>query len=231
MQNKIKINSKRLSFDGFIEHTYGIWDNINEIVENNLDPDKSSSIIFILDSLNYLNKLSDKQRIYIQEYFINNLKYSQIAEKYNVNKSSVCRTIKRGLNTLKSDINYDYLNIAMVQKIKQNMSKNSKIYKDKVSSYSKWGNRIGLCQNTLDRIDSEIFTHNIAYSDCSRSIGRHKNYVQQIISGYIKTISLDDLRKLLSLLNLNPVNVLTKEEFDIYNYHFNSGNRRVMRRF
>lgn len=51
--------------------------------------------------------ISAKQKKYIMAYYVDRLKIVEIAERYGVNKSTVSRTIQRGINTI-----YQYLRFA-----------------------------------------------------------------------------------------------------------------------
>ena len=43
------------------------------------------------------NVTTDRQLLFLIEHYGNGLTQTEIAEKYHVNKSTVCRTLKRGL--------------------------------------------------------------------------------------------------------------------------------------
>jgi len=42
----------------------------------------------------YKNLLTDKQKEYFEEYYFNNLSFSEIAENYNVSRNAVYRQVK-----------------------------------------------------------------------------------------------------------------------------------------
>lgn len=45
--------------------------------------------------------LTEKQRTYIIEYFINGKGMQDIGDEYHINKATVCRTIQRGMKKLR----------------------------------------------------------------------------------------------------------------------------------
>lgn len=52
------------------------------------------------------HELTEKQRRAIEDYYINGKKMPEMAAEYGVNKSTVCRTLHRGLTRLRRYLRY-----------------------------------------------------------------------------------------------------------------------------
>lgn len=61
----------------------------------------------MLKALNvaFATLLTEKQKLYIRLYFVDGMLIQQIASEHHVNKSTVSRTIARGLARLRKTIN------------------------------------------------------------------------------------------------------------------------------
>lgn len=66
----------------------------------------------------YKNLLTDKQKEYFEEYYFNNLSFSEIAENYNVSRNAVYRQVK-----FTKDILENYEEKLMLRRKKEEIEK------------------------------------------------------------------------------------------------------------
>lgn len=52
------------------------------------------------------NELTKKQRLYLEAYFFRDMTMVEIAQKYGVSPSTVCRTIHRAVNNCRRCLKY-----------------------------------------------------------------------------------------------------------------------------
>jgi len=95
---------KRIEFNkDFYVKSKIVSDYINS--DNGTNTEKLQKIQEILIDV-IKNDLSEKQRIYITDYFYTNLKMADIAKIHNVNVSTVSRTIKKAKVKIEKILKY-----------------------------------------------------------------------------------------------------------------------------